>query len=151
MCVIATVDEFVTFRSVAHVVGHRGFLHLDEGVGEEGVEPVAGVDEFLVETDCALEAAAMPVVQFHRRQVGGAGGTEILTPSGRTPTAEEEELAVFRRGRNAFTKNTPKNADTADYHAATGLEALFGYLYLSGDVERLRELFALSLHNSEME
>lgn len=53
----------------------------------------------------------------------------------------EQELAVFKRGRNLHTGNTPKNATDAEYHAATGLEALFGYLQLSGNTERARQLF----------
>lgn len=57
------------------------------------------------------------------------------------PELTETEIAVYKRGRNAFTKHIPKNADVADYHAATGLEALFGYLYLSGEIERINELF----------
>lgn len=52
----------------------------------------------------------------------------------------EEEADVFRRGRNAHTSHTPKNASNADYHTATGLEALFGYLYLSDRFDRIREL-----------
>ncbi len=52
----------------------------------------------------------------------------------------EEETDVFRRGRNAHTTHTPKNASPSDYHTATGLEALFGYLYLSGRTDRIREL-----------
>ena len=52
----------------------------------------------------------------------------------------EEEAAVYRRGRN--THNTiPKNADPATYRSATGLEALFGYLYVKGENERMRILF----------
>ena len=61
------------------------------------------------------------------------------------PLLSEDEIAVFKRGRNAYTKNTPKNSDVADYHAATGLEALFGYLYLEGELDRLRELFKLCI------
>ncbi len=96
--------------------------------------------------------ANRPVGELNRRKVKLVNCESQSAAISRMMSAlSEEELAVFRRGRNAFTKNTPKNADTADYHAATGLEALFGYLYLSGDVERLRELFALSLHNSEKE
>ena len=53
----------------------------------------------------------------------------------------QEESDIFRRGRNAHTKNTPKNMSHSDYHYATGLETLFGYLYLSGKIDRLRELF----------
>ena len=54
----------------------------------------------------------------------------------------EEELAVFKRGRNAHSSSVPKNATISDYHAATGLEALFGYLYLKGNILRIRELFS---------
>lgn len=57
------------------------------------------------------------------------------------PILTEEEFEVFRKGKNAHTKNIPKNASVAQYHAATGLEALFGYLYLKGKIERLRVLF----------
>ena len=54
----------------------------------------------------------------------------------------EEEQEVFKRGRNAHTSHTPKNMTNADYHTATGFEALFGYLYLEKREERLNELFA---------
>lgn len=54
-----------------------------------------------------------------------------------------EELNIFKRGRNAHTHHTPKNAVIADYHVATGFETLIGYIYLKGDIERLRELFEL--------
>lgn len=54
------------------------------------------------------------------------------------PTLSEEETAIYKRGRNAHTSRSG-----GDYHKATGLEALFGYLYLSGRVDRVRELFAL--------
>ena len=57
------------------------------------------------------------------------------------PILSEEEISVLKRGRNAHTKHVPKNADEGDYHYATGFEALFGYLYLSGNIDRLRELF----------
>ena len=50
----------------------------------------------------------------------------------------EEEEAVFKRGRNAHTARSG-----ADYHRSTGLEALFGYLYLDGRIDRVRELFNL--------
>jgi len=59
------------------------------------------------------------------------------------PVLTEEEQAVYNRGRNAHVGHVPKNASIADYHAATAVEALFGYLYLKGEITRLRELFAL--------
>jgi len=53
----------------------------------------------------------------------------------------EEEQAVFKRGRNAKSNTVPKNADLMDYKFATGFEAVFGYLYLKGEVDRLNYLF----------
>ncbi len=59
------------------------------------------------------------------------------------PILTERETAVYKRGRNAHTSHTPKGATAAEYGAATGLEALFGFLSLSSDVERTQELFDL--------
>jgi len=53
----------------------------------------------------------------------------------------DEEKDVLRRGRNHFTTHTPKNASNADYHMATALECLFGWLYVSEKIDRIRELF----------
>ncbi len=53
----------------------------------------------------------------------------------------EEEVAIYKRGRNANGIRHPKNADLSEYRMATGLEALFGYLYLSDNHPRLYELF----------
>lgn len=50
----------------------------------------------------------------------------------------EEEMYVFKRGRNAKSATVPRNADVRDYRMATGFEALVGYLYLSGQKERLK-------------
>ena len=54
----------------------------------------------------------------------------------------EEEMAVYKRGRNANVHSIPKNASRDDYQKATALESLFGYLYLHGRRERINELFA---------
>ena len=59
------------------------------------------------------------------------------------PHLTEEETAVYKRGRNAHVSNIPKNATASEYGKATGLEALFGWLYLKGQTERVEELFAL--------
>ena len=56
---------------------------------------------------------------------------------------DEEEIAVYKRGRNTHVNSIPKSSTHGEYHAATGVEALFGYLYLSGRIERLNELFRL--------
>ena len=60
----------------------------------------------------------------------------------------EQEQAVYRRGRNGGA-HPPKNADPGHYAKATGLEALFGYLYLNGAQERARELFEAITANKE--
>lgn len=57
------------------------------------------------------------------------------------PLLSEQESDVFKRGRNAHTGNVPKHASSADYHSATGLEALFGWLYLNGETDRINYLF----------
>ena len=59
------------------------------------------------------------------------------------PALTGEELAIYRRGRNAHVNSVPRAANIGQYHAATGLEALFGWLYLQGKCERLNELFRL--------
>lgn len=55
----------------------------------------------------------------------------------------DAEQAVYKRGRNAKVNSVPKNADISEYHSATGLETLFGYLYLKGERDRINELFGL--------
>ena len=59
------------------------------------------------------------------------------------PILTKQEQDIFRRGRNAHTPHTPRSASKADYHAATGLEALFGYLYLKDEIGRLQFLFRM--------
>lgn len=55
----------------------------------------------------------------------------------------EEETAVFKRGRNFHTGRSPKSSSHGDYHIATGVETLFGYLHLCGEENRVNELFNL--------
>ena len=57
------------------------------------------------------------------------------------PLLTEEELAFYRRGKNAHVHAVPKGATPAEYAKATGLEALLGALYLAGRTERINELF----------
>jgi len=59
------------------------------------------------------------------------------------PLLSDEETAIYKRGRNAHVNNIPRGTTYEEYHASTGLEALFGYLYLSGKTDRLGELFEL--------
>jgi ribonuclease-3 family protein len=57
------------------------------------------------------------------------------------PLLSEEEEAVFKRGRNVGHTNTPKSATVSEYRSATGMETLFGWLWLAGRRERIEELF----------
>ena len=59
------------------------------------------------------------------------------------PHLTEEELAFYRRGKNAHVHAVPKSCTPAEYAKATGLEALFGALYLAGETDRINELFKL--------
>ena len=83
-----------------------------------------------------LHSLAVSLVKASSQAMAAKKLSEILS---------EKELSVLKRGRNAHTNHKAKNASESDYHYATGLEALFGFLYLSGESDRLRELFELTL------
>lgn len=63
------------------------------------------------------------------------------------PVLDEKEISVFKRGRNFHTSSSPKSATAGQYHTATGLECLFGWLYLSGRTSRADELFGVIKEN----
>ena len=65
------------------------------------------------------------------------------------PFLTEEEMDYFRRGKNAHTHAAPKSASRAEYAKATGLEALFGALYLLGRTQWLNELFAMMMKEDD--
>ena len=95
-----------------------------------------------------ISLANRPVGQLNSRKVSvvnckfQAECAEILEPN-----LTEEELVIYKRGKNANVHSVPKNAEKVDYHTATGFEALFGYLYLKKDIYRIRELFNLIVDN----
>ena len=67
------------------------------------------------------------------------------------PILTEEENSILHRGRNASATHIPKNANAIEYRKATGVESLFGWLYLEQKNERIRELFEMILEYSEKE
>lgn len=79
-----------------------------------------------------LNKAALDYVRAARQAEAMKNILELLT---------EEETAVFHRGRNMGHSSKPKSATVAEYRAATGMEALFGYLHLAGRQERIDQLF----------
>ena len=82
-------------------------------------------------------------IQLVRAEHQAACAEKIL------PMLTEEELAVFRRGRNAQVHSIPSHASRAQYSTATALEALFGWLYLQGRTDRLNELFQCVMEPAE--
>lgn len=66
------------------------------------------------------------------------------------PVLSADELSVYKRGRNTKVNSVPQKADISEYHAATGLEALFGWLYLLGRTERIDELFSIITENNDV-
>ena len=97
-----------------------------------------GVYSLMVRERLLCEANR-PVNDLHRQSVRDVRAEAQSAAMGRIMEhLTEEEEAVFKRGRNAHTARSG-----ADYHRATGLETLFGYLYLDGRIDRVRELFAL--------
>lgn len=84
--------------------------------------------------------------KLHRKAVSLVNaGAQAKAVDRVLPMLTPREREILRRGRNANTSHVPKNADLLDYRHATGLEALFGYLYLAGEKERLREIFLAAL------
>ena len=85
-----------------------------------------------------------PVGELHKRSV------EYVNANAQSDAFElikneltEEEISIYKRGRNNHVGQVPKNATSGVYHSATGVEALFGFLYLKGETERLNMLFSL--------
>lgn len=88
------------------------------------------------ETNRGLHRATVAMVQAPAQ---AAAAQRLL------PLFTQEEAAVYKRGRNAKTHAVPHGATLREYHAATALEAVFGYLWLRGRRERLDELFGAIL------
>ena len=65
------------------------------------------------------------------------------------PRLTPEETAVYKRGRNVHSHQAPKSASPGQYARATGLETLFGWLWLTGQKERVSELYALGRRNEK--
>lgn len=97
--------------------------------------------------------ANRPANDLHRlavRDVKASAQAEFVNIL--SPYFTEEEMNIYRRGRNAKSGHTAKNATTKDYHMATGLEAVFGWLYLNGEIQRIKYLYNIiegSNHENE--
>ena len=101
------------------------------------------VYEMLVR-ETLVAAANRPVNDLHRESV------KFVSAKAQTAAYDkikdcltEEETAVYKRGRNDKVGHNPKSASQGEYHIATGVEALFGYLYLTEQHDRIKELFEI--------
>ena len=100
-----------------------------------------GVYDLLVR-DYLVRQANRPVGELNKRKVALVNcESQAAFAKSLMPKLSEKEQAVYKRGRNAAPKCTPKHGTFADYHSATGLEALFGYLHINGEQDRIKELF----------
>lgn len=91
-------------------------------------------------TGKGLHRAAVELV---RAQAQAERGERVL------PLLTAEELAVYKRGRNAHVHTIPHNASRSEYLKATALECLFGWLYLRGERERINRLFAAMMEEDD--
>lgn len=108
-----------------------------------------GVYELLAR-EHLLALGNAPVGRLHARTVELVSANAQAEAYGRiAPSLTPEEEAVFRRGRNANSTKCPKHTDPAVYRRATGVEALFGWLYLTGQTARANRLFAEILAGCE--
>ena len=100
-----------------------------------------GVYELLVRTRLCTQGHSA-VGELHRLTVAHVKAPAQAAAMERLlPQLTEEELALYKRGCNAHVHGVPQGAKVGEYHAATGLEALFGWLYLLGRRERINLLF----------
>ena len=108
-----------------------------------------GVFEVMVRSWLCLRGKARPR-DLHRATVKYvAAPAQAAAVERLLPILTEEEAGVYRRGRNTAPHSVPKAASRAQYQSATGLEALFGWLWLQGRTERLNQLFAVIMEEEE--
>lgn len=109
-----------------------------------------GVFEIIIRT-LVLEYANRQANALHKSKTKIVNaGTQARIIESIMDDLTEEEKSVFRRGKNAKTMSPAKNADIRDYHKATGFEALCGYLYLKGDIDRLISLIKNGLEKNQI-
>ena len=101
------------------------------------------VYELLARREVCMKSAQAAGEMHHKTVAFVSAPAQARAAERILPRLTETEAAVFRRGRNAHSHPAPGSCTEAEYHAATGLEALFGWLYLKGNEDRIEELFAM--------
>ena len=127
------MDVFAPNMSAAEVnrISMLGLAHVGDGVYE-----------LMTRTMLCLDGHTA-IGELHRLTVSHVKApAQARAAQKLLPLLDEEETGIYKRGRNAHVHGVPQGANAGEYHAATGLEALFGYLYLLGRQQRLNTLFA---------
>ena len=102
-----------------------------------------GVYELLTRTMLCADGNKK-VTELHKKTVAIVNAPAQAEAADRLqPLLTDDERYIYKRGRNAKVNSVPHKADIGQYHAATGLEALFGWLYLQGKTQRINELYAV--------
>ena len=98
-----------------------------------------------------LRIANMPVAKLHSAKIKlVCAEFQSQAYDKLLPCLDDKETAVLKRGRNATGNTVPKHADAAEYRRATAVEALFGYLFLLGRIERIYELFGITTADADV-
>ena len=117
-------------REQVNGISNLGLAHIGDGVYE------------LMVRSYLCSKGNQTVKTLHRDSIRMVNAsTQAAVAEKLLPVLDEEELGYFRRGKNSHTHAAPKAATPQEYALATGLETLFGALYLYGRIERLNQLF----------
>ncbi len=119
------------------------------GISMLGLAHIGDAVYELLTRTMLCEGGDKHVTKLHKKTVAIVNAPAQAEAAGRLlQLLTDDEMYVFKRGRNAKVNSVPHKADIAQYHAATGLEALFGWLYLQGKTQRINELYAVCAEGS---
>ena len=120
-----------------------------EGLDQKSYSPLSlayigdAIYESVIRT-IVMSAGYMSVNKYHKKSrsmVKASAQKEVFEKI--EPFLTDEEMAVYKRGRNSKSGSVAKNASMMDYRKATGVEALVGYFFLAGDMDRIIELIGI--------
>ncbi len=119
-------------------IGMLGLAHIGDGVYE------------LLTRTMLCTGGNKKVTDLHKKTVAIVNAPAQAEAAERLlPLLTEQEACIYKRGRNTKVNSVPHKANIAQYHAATGLEALFGWLYLQGKTQRINELYAICVGDGD--
>lgn len=134
------MDYFCPHMSAAEVnaISMLGLAHIGDGVYE------------LLTRTMLCKQGHSAAAKLHRLTVSYVNApAQAAAVKKIMPLLTAQELTVYKRGRNAKVNSVPQKATEGEYHAATGLEALFGWLYLQGETQRIDSLFAAIMEDDD--